>query len=54
MDNFDKEEKREYTTKIIAYYESKLNDPTRNNSEINDKVRNIQEKFNERNESIYS
>ena len=43
MDNYDKKQRREFTTKIIGYYESKLND-IRKNEEINQQIRGIQEK----------
>ena len=43
MDNFDKKQKREFTTKIISYYESKLND-IRKNEDITEKIKSIQEK----------
>ena len=29
-DNFDKKQKREFTTKVLSYYESKLNDVRKN------------------------
>ena len=38
MDNFDKKQKREFTTKVIAYYESKLND-IRKNEEVEESVK---------------
>lgn len=43
MENYDKKQKREFTTKIISYYESKLND-IRKNRDINKGVMQIQEK----------
>lgn len=43
MENFDKKQKREFTTKIISYYESKLND-VRKNERITKDVKNVQEK----------
>lgn len=43
MDNFDKKEKREFTTKVMTYYDSKLND-IRKNDEITEEVRRVQEK----------
>lgn len=43
MDNFDKKQKREFTTKIISYYESKLND-IRKNEDITEQIKSIQEK----------
>ena len=43
MENFDKKQKREFTTKIISYYESKLYD-IRKNTEVNDVIKGIQEK----------
>ena len=43
MDNFDKKQKREFITKVIAYYESKLND-IRKNEETEKSVKVIQEK----------
>ena len=43
MENFDKKQKREFTTKIISYYESKLND-VRKNEEITRDVKVVQEK----------
>ena len=43
MDNFDKKQKREFTTKVIAYYESKLND-IRKNEEVEESVKVVQRK----------
>jgi len=43
MDNFDKKQKREFTTKVLSYYESKLND-VRKNEETLQRVKSIQEK----------
>lgn len=42
MEIFDKKQKNEYITKIIAYYQSKKNDIL-NNNEISEKVKMIQE-----------
>ena len=52
MDNFDKKQKREFTTKVLAYYESKLND-VRKNEETEQRIKSIQEKNHERNEQLY-
>lgn len=43
MDNFDKKQKREFTTKVLSYYESKLND-VRKNEQTLQMVKSIQEK----------
>ena len=43
MDIFDKKQKREFTTKVLSYYESKLND-VRKNEETLQRVKSIQEK----------
>jgi len=43
MENFDKKQKREFTTKVLSYYESKLND-VRKNEETEQRVKSIQEK----------
>ena len=43
MENFDKKQKREYITKIISYYESKLYD-IQKNTEVKGEIKGIQEK----------
>tara|TARA_Y100001935_G_scaffold133288_1_gene110335 strand:+ start:3458 stop:6169 length:2712 start_codon:yes stop_codon:yes gene_type:complete len=43
MENFDKKQRREFTTKIISYYESKLRD-VRKNEETDHTIKGIQEK----------
>ena len=43
MENFDKKQRREFTTKIISYYESKLHD-VRKNEETDHTIKGIQEK----------
>ena len=43
MDNYDKKQKREFTTKIISYYETKLND-IRKNEDTRVDIKSIQEK----------
>ena len=43
MENYDKKQRREFTTKIISYYEAKLYD-IRKNEEIDPQIRGIQEK----------
>jgi superfamily II RNA helicase len=43
MELFDKKQRREFTTKVISYYESKLND-VRKNDETLDNIKKLQEK----------
>jgi|MEHZ01.4.fsa_nt_MEHZ011137930.1_5 superfamily II RNA helicase len=43
MEMFDKKQKREFTSKVVSYYESKLND-IRKNDETNDNIKKLQEK----------
>ena len=43
MEMFDKKQRREFTTKVISYYESKLND-VRKNDETRENIKKIQEK----------